>query len=240
MKIRVKFKKEGAMKFVGHLDVMRYFQKAIRRADVDICYSAGFNPHQIMSFAAPLGIGLTSEGEYMDIEVNSTKSSKEMVEDFNRCMVEGFSVISYRQLPEDSKNAMSIVAAADYVLSFREGYEPENIIAFFEGLKEFYNQEEINIVKKTKKSEMEMNIRPLIYQLEVRGDNIFMQVSTGSVSNIKPELVMQAYYDKLGMELNPFTFQIHRLELYADKNMKLEDTPMDLISLEALGDEIGE
>ena len=240
MKIRVKFKKEGAMKFVGHLDVMRYFQKAIRRADVDICYSAGFNPHQIMSFAAPLGIGLTSEGEYMDIEVNSTKSSKEMVEDFNRCMVEGFSVISYLQLPEDSKNAMSIVAAADYVLSFREGYEPENKIAFFEGLKEFYNQEEINIVKKTKKSEMEMNIRPLIYQLEVRGDNIFMQVSTGSVSNIKPELVMQAYYDKLGMELNPFTFQIHRLELYADKNMKLEDTPMDLISLEALGDEIGE
>lgn len=59
MKIRIKFSKQGAMKFIGHLDTMRYFQKAMRRADVDIRYSEGFSPHQIMSFAAPLGVGLT-------------------------------------------------------------------------------------------------------------------------------------------------------------------------------------
>ena len=51
MKIRIKFSKQGAMKFIGHLDTMRYFQKAMRRADVDIRYSEGFSPHQIMSFA---------------------------------------------------------------------------------------------------------------------------------------------------------------------------------------------
>ena len=54
MKIRVRFRKWGSMKFIGHLDMMRYFQKAVRRADIDICYSEGFSPHQIMSFAAPL------------------------------------------------------------------------------------------------------------------------------------------------------------------------------------------
>ena len=69
MKIRIKFKKHGTMKFIGHLDVMRYFQKAIRRSGVDICYSGGFSPHQVMSFAAPLGVGITSNGEYVDIEV---------------------------------------------------------------------------------------------------------------------------------------------------------------------------
>lgn len=58
MKIRIKFRKYGNMKFIGHLDVMRYFQKAIRRADVGIRYSEGFSPHQIMSFAAPWGLGL--------------------------------------------------------------------------------------------------------------------------------------------------------------------------------------
>ena len=67
MKIRIKFRKYGIMKFIGHLDIMRYFQKAMRRAEVEISYSQGFSPHQIMSFASPLGIGLTSEGEYMDI-----------------------------------------------------------------------------------------------------------------------------------------------------------------------------
>ena len=80
MKIRIKFAKRGAMKFISHLDVMRYFQKVIKRADIDIAYSEGFSPHQIMSFAAPLGVGLTSTGEYLDIEVHSTDSSKKMIE----------------------------------------------------------------------------------------------------------------------------------------------------------------
>ena len=63
MKIRIKFSKQGAMKFIGHLDTMRYFQKAMRRADVDIRYSEGFSPHQIMSFAAPLGVAASREAE---------------------------------------------------------------------------------------------------------------------------------------------------------------------------------
>ena len=115
------------MKFIGHLDIMRYFQKVMRRADVDIRYSEGFSPHQIMSFAAPLGVGLTSNGEYMDIEVLSTDDSKTMVRRMNETMVEGMEVVSYRQLDDSSKNAMSIVAAADYTLTFRPGKEPEDL-----------------------------------------------------------------------------------------------------------------
>ena len=87
MKVRIKFRKQGNMKFIGHLDIMRYFQKVMRRADVDIRYSEGFSPHQIMSFAAPLGVGLTSNGEYMDIEVLSTDDSKTMVRRMNETMV---------------------------------------------------------------------------------------------------------------------------------------------------------
>ena len=59
MRIRIKFRKYGVMRFIGHLDIMRYFQKAMRRANIDIAYSEGFSPHQIMSFAAPLGVGIT-------------------------------------------------------------------------------------------------------------------------------------------------------------------------------------
>lgn len=92
MKIRIKFRKTGIMKFIGHLDVMRYFQKAIRRADVEICYSGGFSPHQIMSFAAPLGVGITSNGEYVDIEVHSTGTTAEMLERLNAVMAEGFEI----------------------------------------------------------------------------------------------------------------------------------------------------
>ena len=72
MKIRIKFRKYGALKFVGHLDMMRYFQKALKRAGIDMKYSEGFNPHMIMSFAAPLGVGVTSTGEYFDMELTAT------------------------------------------------------------------------------------------------------------------------------------------------------------------------
>ena len=58
MKIRIKFAKTGVMKFVGHLDVMRYFQKAIRRAELPIAYSEGFSPHMLLSFASPLGVAM--------------------------------------------------------------------------------------------------------------------------------------------------------------------------------------
>ena len=88
MKIRIKFAKEGEMKFIGHLDMMRYFQKVMRRANVNIRYSEGFSPHQIMSFAAPLGVGLTSRGEYVDIEALSKDSSQEMLRRINAAMTE--------------------------------------------------------------------------------------------------------------------------------------------------------
>ena len=123
MKTRIKFSKCGSMRFVGHLDVMRYFQKAMRRAEIDICYSEGFSPHQIMSFAAPLGVGITSDGEYLDIEVNSTRSSEASIKALNDTMVKGVEVTEYVKLPDNAKTAMSMVAAADYDLYFKDGYE---------------------------------------------------------------------------------------------------------------------
>ena len=155
MKIRIKFSKQGAMKFIGHLDTMRYFQKAMRRADVDIRYSEGFSPHQIMSFAAPLGVGLTGSGEYLDIEVLSTDSSAEMVKRLNDTMVEGVEVLSYRKLPDDAENAMSIVAACDYTIVLRDDYEnglSMTVEEFYNGILDFIENGNLNIVKKTKKA----------------------------------------------------------------------------------------
>ena len=115
MKIRIRFCKDGAMKFIGHLDVMRYFQKVFRRANVDIQYSQGFSPHQLISFASPLGVGLTSTGEYMDIFVHSTEDSKTMIQRINAEMVEGSWITIYKKILDETKNtnAMSLIAAED-------------------------------------------------------------------------------------------------------------------------------
>lgn len=232
MNIRMKFKKHGCMKFIGHLDIMRYFQKAIRRADIDIAYSEGFSPHMIMSFAAPLGVGLTSEGEYVDLQVNSCASSKAAVDALNRVMVDGMEVVSFKLLPENVKNAMSSVAAADYFVKWREGYAPEN---WEEKFNAFLQKEEMLIVKKTKRSEAEVDLKPMLYKTELRDGGIFMQVACGSVNNLKPELVMEAFAKDAGIELAPFALEVCRLEVYADLG---DETAKKLVPLEELGEDI--
>lgn len=234
MNIRIKFRKYGPMKFISHLDVMRYFQKVIRRAQIDICFSEGFSPHMIMSFASPLGVGLTSDGEYVDIRVNTAPSSAEAVRRMNETMAEGMEVVSFRLLPENSKNAMSIVAVADYEVRFREGRKPEN--GWKERWQEFLSQPEIRIRKETKKGHQEADIRPWIYDWSIMEDGLFLQVSAGSVHNLKPELLIQAFGAWAGMEIPVSALLVHRKEIYADQGT---DGKRRLIPLEGLGEDIG-
>jgi len=240
MKIRIKFSKQGNMKFIGHLDIMRYFQKAMRRADVDIRYSEGFSPHQIMSFAAPLGVGLTGSGEYLDIEVLSTEPSCRMVERLNAVMVEGMEVLSYKRLPDSAGNAMALVAACDYTVRLREDYEnglsmtPDE---FFKGLVEFIENGNLEIVKKTKKGEKLVDLRPLIYEYRLTegGSGIFLKLSSGSAANIKPELVLEAFCASMGREYPKFAFQINREEVYADTGA---EGTHQFVTLESFGEDI--
>ena len=246
MKARIKFSKAGAMKFIGHLDVMRYFQKAFRRSEVKIEYSKGFSPHQLISFAAPLGVGLTSDSEYLDIVVTDSGSSKEMVDQINKVMTEGFHVLSFKKLDEDSKNAMSIVAAADYLVSLKDGYEL--VEDFQKKFTRFLNQDSITILKKTKKSEVLMDIKPFIYyfsfdkadfnkQADTYGNRVtlYLRLATGSVTNIKPELVMEAFCQYIGIAFNKYAWGYHRLEVYANMG---KDDEREFVPLDDLGTEV--
>jgi len=223
MIVRIKFSKTGAMKFLGHLDVLRYFQKAIRRSGIDIAYSQGFHPHQIMSFAQPLGVGVTSEGEYVDIEMNSFSSEDEIMTRLNAAMTDGFKVLKVTHvadpLPNTKKEtAMSLVAAADYRLTLREGYElPCTMEEFSKRFDAFMSQEQINIIKTTKTGEHEIDCKPLIFDYLVDESGIFLKLSAGSTDNIKPELIIEAFYDVNDFKYNKFAYQVHRLELYAKK-----------------------
>lgn len=234
MKVRVKFRKYGIMKFIGHLDVMRYFQKAIRRAGIDIAYTEGMSPHMIMSFAAPLGVGLTSDAEYMDIEIKTPISSREAIESLNRVGVEGICVTGFYEIPEGKANkAMTLVAAADYTVRFRKGYAPKG--DWQSGLSHFFAQKEILVWKKTKKSEKEVDIRPMIYSLSVNAGTVSMKVASGSAANLKPELVMDAYLRSIGIEPQSFSYEINRCEVYADLGT---ENKHKLVSLGDLGEEI--
>lgn len=224
MKIRVKFSKHGPVKYVGHLDMMRYFQKANRRANVDICYSEGYSPHQIMSFASPLGVGMESDAEYFDMQLHSSPSSEEAMANLNAVMAEGIRVTDYVLLSDTAKKAMTVTAATDYELLFRKGHElpaAENLLS--EKLEEFLAQKEIEILKKTKKSEKLTDIRPLIYsaecfrpeeddRYEATGLHFCLASASGKSLNVK--LFMESFYRFCGREYDPLAYQTIRKEVY--------------------------
>lgn len=226
MKVRIKFSKYGSMKFIGHLDVMRYFQKAIRRAGIDIAYSEGFSPHQIMSFAAPLSVGYTSEGEYFDIELRTPMEEDQLQEKLQDVMVEGIDILRVQNLPEGEGNAMASVQAASYLAGFRSlSFLPED---WEDRLLAFYSSPTILVNKKTKRAEKEIDLKESIYQLEIRKipeecallesaagpKGIYMLLNASSGGNIKPSFVIEAFLAAIGVTLPEYGLVVHRIETY--------------------------
>ena len=212
MKVRIKFSKEGPVRFIGHLDIMRYFQKAIRRAGIDIAYSTGFSPHQIMSFASPLSVGHESCGEYFDVELNSIMDTEDIKMRLNQTMAEGIQILQVAVLDETEGNAMASVAAADYLISFRDSVSlPDD---WKEKLTAFYEKDKIPVIKKTKKGEREIDLKETIYQLEIREDQVYMLLDAGSGSNMKPGFVLETFCTAENISLPEYPFRVRRLETY--------------------------
>lgn len=212
MKVRIKFSKEGPVRFIGHLDIMRYFQKAIRRAGIDIAYSTGFSPHQIMSFASPLSVGYESCGEYFDVELNSITDTEDIKMRLNQTMAEGIQILQVAVLDETEGNAMASVAAADYLISFRDSVSlPDD---WKEKLTAFCEKDKIPVIKKTKKGEREIDLKETIYQLEIREDQVYMLLDAGSGSNMKPGFVLETFCTAENISLPEYPFSVRRLETY--------------------------
>lgn len=224
LKARIKFRKYGVMKFLGHLDVMRFFQKVMRRAEIPIAFTGGFSPHMIMSFAQPLGVGITSDGEYLDVELREAVSSEEAVRRMNATMVEGIEIVSFVQIPDDKKySGMTVVAAADYEVTLLESAKTSEITrpvpdTWKNACAGFLAQPQILVMKKTKRSEKEVDIKPMIYRMEVGSDNIYLFLASGSEQNLKPDLVMQAFLDFTGERAENLPLHYHRIDIYARDN----------------------
>lgn len=245
MKVRVKFEKYGPARFMGHLDTMRYFQKAVRRAKIPVAFSSGFTPHMIMSFAAPLGLGISSSAEYFDMELSEgvssgglsseELSSEELVCRLDHEMAEGFRVVGARKVPEGRKhNAMALTAAASYRVTFEEGC---GLTA--EDLEGFYAQPKILVEKESKSGPKTVDIRPGIYELTAEEGESFsciMLLAASSADHVRPKMVVKALAAHLGKDLRPYSYTVHKIQVYA---AGCQDGDPRFVPLESLGEEIG-
>ena len=259
----MKFSKYGPIRFVGHLDVMRYFQKVMRRADVPVAYSEGYSPHQLMSFAQPLSVGATSDGEYMDLvltdDLPETQEGQTTGEDVRRAYArrlterlnavchEGIRILHAQVLPEKAEKAMTAVAACAWKAALREDEAllPQNPAERTGRLSAFLSRETIPVHKKTGKGLTETDIKPMIYRAAFTEDGYFdLLLKSGSEDNVKPALFLGAFLRFLsgaeealylqGDELKPEALILHRVETYMERE---DETGRFLVPLTGDGEE---
>ncbi|MBO4824845.1 MAG: DUF2344 domain-containing protein [Lachnospiraceae bacterium] len=210
MKVRFKFSKHGVLKYIGHLDLMRYFQKAFRRTDIEVLYSKGFSPHMIMSFAQPLGVGVESDGEYFDVEVADEEDISTMVTKLNEQMAEGVVILDVVKLPEKFTNAMASVAAADYELNF---YKESPLSTAL--LDKYKAADAVTFVKTTKTGEHIINVKEFVFDIALKDDaTLFVKVDASSAGNLKPANLLEALLKLEDKSIADYPFHILRKDTY--------------------------
>ena len=158
--IRVKFIRGEELKFISHLDIMRIFERALRRSRLPIKYSEGFNPRPEMVFGLPLPVGVTSEAEYADFMMDRNISAGEFIDSLNPQMPPGLGIVTAMQR-RGKNNIMASIAAALYDVSLF-GEEPGFLTEADNELKRLMSMSEIIVEKKGKHGIKPVNIRPLI------------------------------------------------------------------------------
>lgn len=175
----MRYEKTENAKYVSHLDFVRMFGRAMRRAHFPIAYSEGFNPHPLLTFALPLSVGYTSSCEILEIVLTEPIPCEEIKERLNTVLPGG---VKITEVFEGKSNMKKLDLA-------RYSVYPEKTPS---GIKEFLMLDEIIIEKKTKSGIKECDIRPDIKDIKITPGKIDMLLSAGSRANLKPEVVVKA------------------------------------------------
>lgn len=206
MNLRVKFTKGYEVKYVSHLDLMRTFQRMLKRTGYKVKYSEGFNPHMNLTFALPLPVGVTSDGEYAEFSIDEQVSCEAVKERINQVAPKGIEII---EVSEKLTPKFKEIKRAGYTVTF----ETKNTV---EDFKRVCDLSEILIEKKTKKGIKEVDIKPLVFScnFEKNNDKIIMKLTcaAGSEENLNPDLLVKAF-EKYIENCDISYYSIHRNEL---------------------------
>ncbi len=224
--LRIKYKKENNMKFLSHLELIKTMERAFRRMNFNMMFSQGFNPKPKISYAAPLPVGVETECDFLDVELEEKVDIQELLANQKQFLPNGLEFIDAKYRGK-SKKLMSLVSDSAYIIQIctEENYTKEDMQSKLEA---FEARETITYEKLNKKNKMkEIDIKPLIGHLQVLSvyeDQVIIKslVSTGSNGNLKPEKLTELFCTHAGIKMIEGKDRYRRVELYArDEDNKL-------------------
>ena len=207
MRVRIKFTKNEPVKYLGHLDIMRTFQRAFNRAQVRMTYSEGFNPHQKMAFAQPLGVGVLSRGEYLDAVIGDGQELTLIRGRLDQAMGDGFDILDVRQLRDDAMKAMAAVGIASYEIILHDRQ-------FSLDIGKYLDQPSIVLSKKTKTGVRQVDVKQAVISCTWKDPVLSLVVRAEGEHTLKPELIVQDILEFHKIAYDRDHSQIVRQDLY--------------------------
>lgn len=187
--VRLRFSKTDRLKYISHLDINRAMARALKRAEIPLWYTEGFNPHPYMSFSLPLSLGVESLCESVDLRIVGDITNEDIKSRLNSVLPEGLKIVD---VYDDFRDNSEIVYS-DYVYKF----EFKDNETAYEKIKSVLESDEILALKKGKQGRKrvmkETNIKSFIdkYSISIRGDVIVLNIRllAGPEKNLNPSLL---------------------------------------------------
>ena len=233
MLIRMQFRKTREGRFLSHLDLMHTWERVIRRSRLPLAFSQGFNPHPKINFASACAVGTTSDGEYMDMELTEDMPLTQVKAALDQAMPPAFEVTALKVVQGKTPSLMSIITRARYQL-WMEFVDEVTQTQLDDAVEQFWKREEIVVYryKKNSKDKKPVNIRPGVYQIELRAEGNYatlqILVQSGNEGNVRPEEVAYGLMSA-GMPPVQSVVRIHRDGLYLLDEKENLITPLDVV-----------
>src|SRR6056297_101243 len=227
-RIRVRYEKKSRVKYLGHLEMIKVFERAFRRIGIPLKYTEGFNPHPKMSFALPSSVGFSSIGEYIDVEVTEAVRIGKFIEKMNSALPGGLKLIVGGYVDAKAKSLMSMVDYSEFEIDFP--LDAEIDMDSIMELEKILESGPIPARKRTKSGKIvEKNLKEDIHGYETvnfKNNRIVLKVllSAGSRGNLNPLFLLKGLGEKTGWNIDPHNVDVLRIDLFS----KAEGGPLSL------------
>jgi len=220
--VRIKYIKDGPINYISHLNLTQVFTRALRRANIPVVISGGFNPRFRISFGPPLPLGISSTSEYLDIRLKENIKAEKLLERLNWVLPQGLKILQAKTIPSSADSLVKAIDKASYVITLRlkesllnlanknQEYRLRELKQEIEkNNKKFVDLDEITVEKQTKNGIKKVNIKPSILNISVKKFKkqileLSLEIKIGQQGNLNPRYVAKAWISNSG---NKFDIQ---------------------------------
>ena len=196
MRMLAVFEKSERIRHIGPLDIQRSVQRGLRRSNLPVAYSNGYNPHILITFASALSTGACGLREIMDVTMAEEVSEIEFLERMNKAMPPELHLIEAHAVDDRHPSLKGSLRAASYDLLIRDENQAGIIIG---AIPSMMDRERIPAMRKTKTAIKETDIKPLIYQLAGKENHLFATLALTEKEACKPGMLIDALKKEAGI-----------------------------------------